>query len=44
MLRLVDKDRNEISLNLTANDTGLEFGPFPAGDYQASVIADAYKT
>ena len=44
MLKLVDKDRNEISLTLTANDTGLEFGPFPGGDYQVSVLADAYKT
>jgi pimeloyl-ACP methyl ester carboxylesterase len=32
-----------IFLNLSAVDNGRSFGPFPAGDYQVSLLADAFR-
>lgn len=33
----------DIAVNLTAADNGRALGPFPAGDYQVSIYADAFR-
>ncbi|MFC1766231.1 lipase family alpha/beta hydrolase [Planctomycetota bacterium] len=42
MLRPVDQPRAEMMLTLRPEDTGREHGPFPAGQYEVSLIAPAF--
>ena len=42
LLRPVDKNGAETWLHLSPKDTGREHGPFPAGNYEVSMIAPAF--
>ncbi len=44
MLTPAEAGRAKVLLSLTAQDEGREIGPIPAGAYEASLFADAFRT
>jgi len=44
LLHPVDAQRSKVTLVLSADDAGRVIGPIPAGDYEASLLADAFRT
>jgi hypothetical protein len=44
VLDAVDAKRSKVTLMLSGDDAGREIGPIPAGDYEASLLAAAFRT